>query len=89
MPRIKSITGHATDGMLEHYQHMGAELAGEIAKKIGAGTSTSKKDGGVAVRPPLPDWAQEAVQRIAAALNANDLAAAKIAFGPLVSERLG
>ena len=80
---IKSITGHATDGMLEHYQHMGAELAGEIAKKIGTGETGAKKDA-VAVRPPLPDWAREAVQRVATALATGDLAAAKAALGPLV-----
>lgn len=78
---IKSITGHATDGMLEHYQHMGAELAGEIAKKIGAGTE--KKDG-VAVRPPLPDWARDAVRRVSVALTANDVAAAAAALAPLL-----
>lgn len=32
---IKSITGHATDGMLEHYQHLGADMAGDLAAKIG------------------------------------------------------
>jgi integrase len=32
---IKSITGHATDAMLEHYQHIGVELAGELARRIG------------------------------------------------------
>jgi integrase len=76
---IKSITGHATDGMLEHYQHMGAELAGEIAKKIGVGGVGKKKDA-VAVRPPLPDWALEVVQRLKVALAAGDLPAAKVAL---------
>jgi integrase len=80
---IKSITGHATDGMLEHYQHMGAELAGEIAKKIGAGTTTGGKDS-AAVRPPLPDWARDAVCRVSAALAANDVAAAVAALAPLL-----
>lgn len=32
---IKSITGHSTDQMLEHYQHIGAELAEEMARRIG------------------------------------------------------
>lgn len=31
---VKSITGHATDAMLEHYQHIGAGLASEIAARI-------------------------------------------------------
>lgn len=34
---IKSITGHATDTMLEHYQHIGTDLAAEFGKRIGAG----------------------------------------------------
>jgi hypothetical protein len=34
---IKSITGHTTDQMLEHYQHIGADLAAEIGKRLGAG----------------------------------------------------
>ena len=31
---IKSITGHATDGMLEHYQQIGADLAADLATRI-------------------------------------------------------
>lgn len=38
-PVIKSITGHATDTMMEHYQHISADYAGEIAKRI-TGTDT-------------------------------------------------
>jgi integrase len=34
---IKSITGHATDSMLEHYQHIGTDLAAEFGKRLGAG----------------------------------------------------
>jgi len=37
---IKSITGHATDGMLEHYQHIGVELAADLAGRI-QGTDTA------------------------------------------------
>jgi integrase len=37
---IKSITGHATDGMLEHYQQLGADIAAELSTRIG-GTSTT------------------------------------------------
>jgi integrase len=81
---IKSITGHATDGMLEHYQHMGAELAGEIAKKIGAGTRTGNMDSAIAVRPPLPDWAREAVRCVSVALEQKDIAAAQAALVPLL-----
>jgi integrase len=35
---IKSITGHGSDGMLEHYQHLGVDLAADLAGKIGNGT---------------------------------------------------
>ncbi len=31
---IKSITGHTTDGMLEHYQQIGADIASELATRI-------------------------------------------------------
>jgi hypothetical protein len=31
---IRSITGHATDTMMEHYAHISAEYAGELAKRI-------------------------------------------------------
>ena len=34
---IKSITGHATDAMLEHSQQLGVSMAGEIAAKIANG----------------------------------------------------
>ena len=38
---IKSITGHGSDGMLEHYQQIGADLAADLAGRIqGAGTAT-------------------------------------------------
>ncbi|MFZ4395148.1 MAG: tyrosine-type recombinase/integrase [Kiritimatiellia bacterium] len=79
---IKSITGHATDDMLEHYQHMGLELAGEIAKKIGAGS----KDGAVEARPPLPDWAREVARKVATALAAKDVPAAQAALAPLLED---
>jgi len=38
---LKTITGHATDGMLAHYQQIGADLASELATRIqGAGSAT-------------------------------------------------
>lgn len=36
-PMIKAITGHASDSMLEHYQHIGTDLAAEFGKRLGAG----------------------------------------------------
>ena len=35
---IKSITGHSSDGMLEHYQHIGVAMASEIAARMTAKT---------------------------------------------------
>ncbi len=34
---IKSITGHATDEMMQHYQHLGVEHAAELALRIRSG----------------------------------------------------
>ncbi len=39
---IKSITGHATDGMLEHYQHLGADLAAGLADRIQSNGNAAK-----------------------------------------------
>ena len=73
---IKSITGHATDAMLEHYQQIGVELAGEVAARIG--------NGKLPVLPPvagqadtraddIPLSVKAAAKRILAALDAGDL----------------
>ena len=56
---IKSITGHGSDGMLEHYQQIGAGLAGELATRI---TSGSKQITESNQREPLPSWARELVE---------------------------
>jgi integrase len=43
---IKTITGHSTDGMLEHYQQIGADLAVDLAGQIqGAGTALLPESG--------------------------------------------
>ncbi len=47
---IKSITGHDTDSMLSHYQHIGKDLAADLSKRIGGYTA---KDAAV-----LPDLTQ-------------------------------
>jgi hypothetical protein len=39
---IKAITGHATDTMLEHYQHIGAGLVEEMARRLGSGMGEAK-----------------------------------------------
>jgi integrase len=56
---IKAITGHATDAMLEHYQHLGAEYATELAARIGNGKAALP-----AHREPLPEWARELVGKL-------------------------
>jgi integrase len=68
---IKSITGHATDGMLEHYQHLGADLAGELAAKIGNGNGTPK------ALPPARTVDAEAVRAIAEGMTAKTWKAAR------------
>ncbi len=45
---IKTITGHGTDAMLDHYLHLGSGLAGEISKRISAAPIK-------ALPPMLPD----------------------------------
>ena len=43
---IKTITGHSTDGMLEHYQQIGADLAADLAGQIqGVGTALLPESG--------------------------------------------
>jgi len=57
---VKQITGHATDDMLEHYQHLGAGFSEEMAKRIGNGTPAQP------VKEPLPDWARELLDTMTA-----------------------
>lgn len=47
---VKSITGHSTDAMLEHYQHIGADMASEIAARMTARTIPEA----AALPPPAP-----------------------------------
>ncbi len=76
---IKSITGHATDAMLEHYQQIGVDLAGEVAARIGNGKPLALP--AMAVQSaPLPEMlpaVKAAALRILAALDAGDTATAR------------
>jgi len=56
---IKQITGHATDDMLEHYQHIGAGFSEELSRRIGGGAPKAIPD-----REPLPSWAREIVEKL-------------------------
>jgi hypothetical protein len=56
---VKQITGHSTDDMLEHYQHIGAEYAVEMARRIGGTTGAV-----LPAREPLPTWARELVEKL-------------------------
>jgi len=63
---VKAITGHSTDAMLEHYQHIGADMASEIAARMTARTlpdAAANEPQGVAgtlTRPALPQTAPDA-----------------------------
>jgi integrase len=54
---IKQITGHATDDMLEHYQHIGAGFSEELARRIGNGATAAPPE-----REPVPAWIREIVE---------------------------
>jgi integrase len=71
---IKSITGHATDAMLEHYQQIGVDLAGEVAARIGNGKPLALPAvaGQSAALPEIPPAVRAAALRILAALDAGD-----------------
>lgn len=63
---IKSITGHSTDSMLEHYQQIGVDLASELALRI-SGTGL----------PSLPDAAEtnlDSIMTMLDQLNSAELA---------------
>lgn len=71
---IKSITGHATDSMLEHYQQIGVELAGEVAARIGNGKPLALPAvaGQSDTLPETTPAVRDAAKRILAALDAGD-----------------
>ncbi len=52
---VKQITGHATDDMLSHYQHIGAGFSVELAKRIGGTPALPDRE-------PLPAWARELLE---------------------------
>ncbi len=54
---IKRITGHTTDDMLEHYQHLGAEYSIEMARRL-----NGKPTPALPHRETLPAWARELVE---------------------------
>jgi integrase len=59
---IKQITGHSTDDMLEHYQHIGAGFSVELARRIGGGNPAA-----LPAQEPLPAWAREQLETMTAA----------------------
>lgn len=61
---IKSITGHGSDGMLEHYQQIGASLASEMAQRIGNGND------GATLPKALPEPGTALLGQIRAGLEA-------------------
>jgi len=84
---IKSITGHATDGMLEHYQHLGADLAAGLAKRIQSNGTPVKQpiaalpaSGGTNAPPTPPASVLGEIRRLAEGLNARTWKANKSAI---------
>jgi integrase len=69
---IKSITGHGSDGMLEHYQQIGIDLAADMAGRIqGTGTALLADS----VQTPAPVAANDAsaiLERIRALVEGMD-----------------
>ncbi len=58
---IKSITGHESDKMLEHYQQIGSEMAAGLATRIySKGTKRLSQTG--ADQEPLPQWARKLLE---------------------------
>jgi len=53
---VKQITGHATDDMLEHYQHLGAGFSEELARRTGNAAPA------LPVREPVPAWVRELLE---------------------------
>lgn len=58
---IKSITGHGSDGMLEHYQQIGAGLAADLANRIQGKGAKLLAQGGADLEP-LPEWARKLLE---------------------------
>jgi integrase len=52
---IKSITGHTSDAMSEHYQQFDAKLASDFAKQLTGKTPAALPAG----REPMPPWIRE------------------------------
>jgi integrase len=84
---VKSITGHTSDGMLEHYQHIGADMAGEIAARMTAKAlpapvaANGKGDG----TPALLGDSEALRAALAELVKAHGLEAVKGAIGTLAT----
>ena len=86
---IKSITGHATDAMLEHYQQIGVELAGEVAARIGTGKPPALPAMAGQSEPlpeKIPPAVRDTAKRILAALDAGDADTARREAAALAGE---
>ena len=76
---IKSITGHDTDSMLSHYQHIGKDLAADLSKRMGGSKATVLLDTPKqATNEPKPvQIARAGLMDAIAALNNSDIKQAK------------
>jgi integrase len=76
---IKSITGHETDSMLEHYQQIGIGMAGEIAARIANGKPPGPPPEALEIQSAdkVPPAVREALKGILAALDNGDIDGAR------------
>jgi integrase len=78
---IKSITGHATDAMLEHYQQIGAGLAGEVAQHLSNGATKALA---APVVETMPGGMRGHLKAILADLDAGRITAARAALADMI-----
>ena len=78
---IKSITGHGSDGMLEHYQQIGAGLAGEVAQHLTNGATKALAAPGVET---MPGGMRGHLKAILADLDAGRITAARAALADMI-----
>ena len=84
---IKSITGHATDSMLEHYQQIGMDMAGEIAARIANGKPPGPPSEVLEIQSAdkVPPEHNEALKAILVALDNGDIDGARARLKDIIT----
>jgi integrase len=84
---IKSITGHATDSMLEHYQQIGMGMAGEIAARIANGKPPGPPPEALEIQSAdkVPPAVREALKAILVALDNGDIDGARARLNDIIT----